>query len=810
MRNLENPLPARAFSPVNRSISEHTSTDSRYQAILNLRLAAWTFFICTVIISTAWARGPKIHHFGPTGIMGSLSNQTINVTSVEKGSPADGKIKKGDVIISIGGEKFKGNLRKEFATFIISAEAEDGKLSLMLSGNRNVDLQLEVLGQYSDSSPYNCPKTEKIISRAAEYLVKNQKWASLRMDLLGLLATGEKKYIDVVKDVIHSDKNNTRDKWTQPDPEKMEKVLLGEADAGYVTWGWGYPLILLSEYFLLTKDEYVLPAIRNYAVTLARGQDAGGIWGHRMISETRNGRLPGYAQINQPSLTVFMGLLLAKKCGIKDERLDKGIQKTYAFYSTFIGRGTFNYGVHGPNTRSWNNNGTSATGALDMALMGNKEGASFFSKMAATSYDGIETGHTGHFFNVMWTPLGAHLSGPEVTKQFSKKLRWLNTLYRAWDGRFTFDGGEYKRCSSTGSALLAHCLPRRALYITGKDADQSLWLNEKDSREAVEASQIDYKEKTTSELIELINHPMPQVRRGAGWIAREKREEILPLLDKLLAEGSSREKSFALEFHGWPQEKSLSLPYIDKAGAILKDSKEDPWVRASAASMLAYASDTGTKSYPGGKYYMDIVNFINENRPWDAFQDVEMSAGASLTSLCDDAFAADLITDKEAFYQASIKLLKHKRQHTRTHGAKMLRGMPLEDFHRVAEHLVHVIEDKDRSYHSYHSPGGPVGGCVAILAQLNIKEGIDLALGILNIKSGKGSFKLRAVMDALAAYGANAKETLENFKKDDAWKGVPTNRKLRGNWNKMVKAIESDKEAVPLITLKEAIAAGKK
>jgi len=761
----------------------------------------------------AWAgSGPDIHQFGPTGIMGTISSNVITVTTVEKGSPSDGKIKKDDQIIGIAAKKFEKDVRREVAAAINVAETNeaDGKLTLILKGDKVVELKLTVLGSYSESAPYNCPKTDAIATRAADYLVKNKKWVQLRMDLLGLLATGEEKYINVVKEVIHSDKTNAKEKWTQPDLAFMEKVLSGDEDAGYVTWQWGYPLILLSEYYLLTKDDYVLPAIKAYSVILARGQDAGGIWGHRMISEDRDGRLPGYAQINQPSLTVFMGLLLARKCGIKDPALDKGIEKTNAFYASFIGRGTFNYGVHGPNIKSWNNNGTSATGGIDMALMGNSKGAAFFSKMAATSYGGIETGHTGHFFNVMWTPLGANLSGPEVTQQFANKTRWLSTLYRAWDGRFTFDGGEYGKSSSTGSALLALCLPRRVLYITGKDADESIWLKGQAATDAVELSQMDYKSKTTAQLLQLINHPMPQVRQNAGLVARDKRDEILPMLDKLLKKGTNFEKSFALGFHGYPQDKKLSEPYLDKMGTILRNPKEDAWVRADAASALAYMSNVQTKSYPGAKYYMDIIKMVCEDRPWDSFQDVEMALGSSLTELCDNAFAAGLITDKELFYKAAVKLLDHKRQQTRADGAGLLRGLPIEDFHRVADSLIHVIEDKDRTYHSYHSPGGPVFGCVSILADLHIKEGISYALGIKEIESGKGSFKLRAIMDSLAAYGGNAKEALDQLKKDEEWKGVPGNPKLSGHWNKMVKAIEDDKNPAKLITLEEARNAGKK
>ena len=50
----------------------------------------------------------------------------------------------------------------------------------------------------------------------------------------------------------------------------------------YCSWRWGYAAITLSEYFLLTGDESVLPAIRSLALSLAIGQDSGGLWGHTM------------------------------------------------------------------------------------------------------------------------------------------------------------------------------------------------------------------------------------------------------------------------------------------------------------------------------------------------------------------------------------------------------------------------------------------------------------------------------------------------------------------------------------------------
>jgi len=38
---------------------------------------------------------------------------------------------------------------------------------------------------------------------------------------------------------------------------------------GLVTWFWSYSNLLLTEYYLLTKDETVLPAIEKYSNALA-------------------------------------------------------------------------------------------------------------------------------------------------------------------------------------------------------------------------------------------------------------------------------------------------------------------------------------------------------------------------------------------------------------------------------------------------------------------------------------------------------------------------------------------------------------
>ncbi|MHC4505102.1 MAG: HEAT repeat domain-containing protein, partial [Planctomycetota bacterium] len=394
-------------------------------------------------------------------------------------------------------------------------------------------------------------------------------------------------------------------------------------------------------------------------------------------------------------------------------------------------------------------------------------------------------------------PLGANVTGPEVTQRFFRESRWLHTLYRAWDGGFTFDGGGYKAGNSSGSHLLAYCIPRRKLYITGKNADESVWLKGREATDAIELSRIDYKGKSADDLIELFGHPIAQVTRRAVWTLREKKGEFIPRLVKMMKEGTKIEKQSAIGYFGYGCPKETALPRLDDLGSILRDTGEDPEVRAAAAGALCWLGE------PAYKYYNDMVKFVVDDEPGDIFRDVDWSLGRSIEALCKDPFKAGLVTDKDLFYRAALKLADNKRQHVRAHGLRMLAGIALEDFPIVADKVMHVIRDRDPTYHSYHSPGGPVGAGITVLANLNIEEGIRHVLDVLDTDSGKWGFKVRMVMSVLPKYGANAKSALEKLRADPRLKNIEKGR-FGGAWKAMVKAIEEDRDPPELMTFEEA------
>lgn len=757
----------------------------------------FTTAVGIILSSTAFSAPKGEQLIGPTGITAVVGRNQIQVTAVDEGSPAAEKIKKGDVIVGAGDGKFSRDVRQQIASAIENAESAElgGKITFTLKGGTKTELQLQELGSFSDTAPWDCAKTNAIITRTADKMLATGDFRNggVVVGWIGLMATGEDKYLDVVK------KELPKQQWALPqDTAKHAALLKGEIDMGYIGWYWGYQMIALAEYHLLTGDKSVLPALESYALTMVRGQDGAGIWGHRLATEKRNGRLPGYAHINNPSLSTLIGIQLALKCPIGNkEEIKKGADRSVAFYKTFVGEGSLPYGVHNPNTRIFNNNGSSAMAAIVMALAGEKEAARFFSHQAAAAWDIQETGHGTHYFNILWTPLGANVAGPEVSKAFFARGNWVRTLYRKWDGNFTLNGKKQKACDDNGSLLLAYCLPRKALHITGKNADEALWIKGVEVAKVVDAGQINYKNLDVDELLIHFGHTAPQVRRSAAWELRNREGDFLPKVAALATGGTDFEQRSAMEFFGYQCPPEWALPHTELIGKVLRDETEAPKVRTAAANALVSHGATARKYLP------DMLRMVIAEEPDDEFGIIDMELASSIISFAPDPFDPALALDNALIYQAALKLADHPRQSVRSAGLKVLQSMPTEDFHLVADKVKYVIEDNDPNYHSYHNPTSSVAAAAMVLAKFDVKEGLELSWEMLESPDGKAGFKARAILDILTAYGPSARPYLEKIRADEKLTRLLSAGRWKGKYDAMVKAVESG-DPEELISFEEA------
>jgi len=103
----------------------------------------------------------------------------IYITEVAKGSPADDILREGDALLGVAGQPFSYDPRVDMGQALTAAEAMDGKLSLLRwrqgKGIEQVVVELPVLGAYSPTAPYNCPKSAKILEQASAALYERMQ-----------------------------------------------------------------------------------------------------------------------------------------------------------------------------------------------------------------------------------------------------------------------------------------------------------------------------------------------------------------------------------------------------------------------------------------------------------------------------------------------------------------------------------------------------------------------------------------------------------------------------------------------------------
>ena len=357
--------------------------------------------------------GPGLNWtLGSTGARGWIhrhGNRTevsrqIYITKIHKGSPADGVLTVGDVIVGVGEGLFQSNARKALAAAITEAEKEENKGKLQLLRWRPIDgaqdgagktetvtLQLKVLGSFSKTAPYDCKKSAALIEMAVAALKKdgldNGNANPIDGDgipglfnALGLMATGRKDVMPLVE-------------------AKVRQIAKQPVDG--MKWGHAWGLITLAEYYLLTGDKTVLPAIRRYAVETARGQSIAGTWGHGFAAD--DGILAGYGAMNQVSNAHVVGLALARKCGVKDPAVKQATWKSMKFFEYYVGKGSVPYGAHEAGDRHGpDDNGKSSGSAIAFNLNGHKAGTEFFSRFSVYDFSNIEIGHASNFFHLPW------------------------------------------------------------------------------------------------------------------------------------------------------------------------------------------------------------------------------------------------------------------------------------------------------------------------------------------------------------------------------------------------------------------------
>ncbi|MEI6809458.1 MAG: DUF6288 domain-containing protein [bacterium] len=751
-------------------------------------------------------------NLGPTGMRGWMyvkDNYTtgarqILVTAIDKGSPADGVMQINDVILGVDEKLFTEDARRVFGLAIDEAEAK-GILKLKIwrpfdssqgrpGKQHDIQLKMKVMGAYSDTAPYNCPKSKTILEEGCRYIATTRIDERCKVGYLALLASGNPEYAGLLKTYAH--KICPTNKFS----------IAHWVPGGPGGWMTGYTCVFLAEYYLATKDEYVLPAVKEYAHFTALGQSRIGTWASSMAWTDLNGgvlhgTLPGYGAINQAGLVCYMALGLAKKCGIKDQEIDQALDRANTFFSYYINKGGIPYGDHQPEINCHDDNGKSGEAAIAFDLYGNGAGVTFYSKMAVAALDNREWGHTGNQFGYQWAGIGAARGGPKAAAAMLQEMRWYYDLARRWDGSFVNQGegggvgGGY--WDPTTSYMLTYALPLRKICLTGKDQNDKNWLSDTDIKDALVAGHFDAGKASTPELLLALGSWSPAVRIAAAEELAKKREDLIPQLVKLVEGEDANARIGACQSLGYLKERAApAVPVL--AGLLFH---KDSWLRVCAGDALASIGEPAKTVVPDMLKACAAVDpedpraFLTRGLAFSLFYPGGALGKAGLLAKSIDGI------DRNLLYPAIRRVVNNDDGRARGCMRSTYPLLTPEDIKALAPDILRSISEKAPSGEMF-AKGVRVAG-VQMLAKHHIEEGIPLCFTAMDWRNWGAPVDL--CMDVLKQYGGTALPVLKDIEK--AWTvNESTAQSMKGPLEKirtMIKEAENDKNPPKLIKLKD-------
>ena len=707
-------------------------------------------------------------NLGPTGARGWIYSdklvtsdaRQILITDVEKNSPADGILQKGDVILGVRGKPFSYDPRTEFGKAITDAETETGagKLSLLRwrSGKtETIVLKLPILGSYSDTAPYNCPKSRRILERGCEALAERMADPAYRqnpitrsLNALALLASSNPSYLPLVR---------------------REAAWAADFSAdGFQTWYYGYVIMLLSEYVIATGDESLLPGLRRLALESANGQSIVGSWGHKFAQADQ--RLGGYGMMNAPGVPLTTSLILARKAGVKHPKLDEAIAKSARLIRFYVGKGAVPYGDHRPWIQTHEDNGKCGMAAVMFNLLNEADGAEFFSRMSVASHGAErDTGHSGNFFNILWSMPGVALSGRAATGAWMQEFgSWYFDLARRWDASFLHQGppgyrnDRYPRWDCSGSYLLAYAMPLKKIHLTGKrevsipavnvSEAQSLikdgrgWSN-KDRNSA-------YDQQSKEQLISRLGSWSPVVRERAAMALARRKYDVIQTLIRLLDDTNLHARYGACQ--AIKLQRGRGAPAVPALRKACND--DDIWLRILAAEALAGIGEPAKVAVPDLLTRLTKKDLKNDPRNMEQ-RYLCFALFAKRGGLIGNSLAS---VDRELLLNAVRAGLQNEDGRARGSLGTVYQHLAYEEIKPLLPAVHRAIVEPAPSGIMFAS-GIRLSG-LDVLSKHGIREGMPLCLEVMEIQKWGKRQRISQCLKALKRYGAAAKPLLPKLK----------------------------------------------
>lgn len=744
--------------------------------------------------------GPHDWTLGSTGARGyfqvrgesTRSARQIWITAVAEGSPAAAHLRVGDVILGIDAIRFTEDARRTVAEAITAAEAATGELSLVRwrDGDvQTVTLQLPTLGAFGPRAPYDCVKSEAILrAGCAELARRGLDRISIpnHINALALLAADDPAYDALVRDYAHRAANEDL---------TMERSLH--------SWSYAFSNLFLTEYYLHTEDEAVLPTIRRLTLDIARGQSVLGNWGHRFV-RPELGRLGGYGSINSVSVPLAISLVLARECGIDDPSVDEAIARSADFYRRYVDLGSIPYGDHPPNLQyGHDDNGKNASAAIFFELLEDEQAADYYRRMALAAYDSDrEQGHTGNFFNMLWSLPGVSRAGPDATGAWLAAFGWYYDLARDWRYGFPYQGNPESRRDAyhswycPGAYLLHFALPRRAIRLTGSGSSGMPPLDPAAIRSVLDAGRTDVATLPTAELIERLNDWSPVARFRAGR-ALASRESMAAdrLMAALVDPDPVAQRAGLVALAYWPSDSAE--PSSERRAALFVEAESG---LTSSRPDIAAAAVRALEALDRPRAAEVFITWLATHE----LQDPPLVSQAIIYTLFEDSQRrSDLvfggIEDRVALLAAIRRLLQHEDARIVGMLGRELGSLSDDEIRQLMPDLARAGQQEPAGNVMFMAGRQLV--CLELLAKHQIAEGIEPLVTMATREVWGRKQSAPRALAVLARYGQNAsahlpvlREALDGLSPDSG------NDRLRAQFETTIRALEDDVPPGPPIS----------
>jgi len=678
----------------------------------------------------------------------------IQITRVAKGSPADGVLAVGDVILGVGGKPFSLDPRTEFGQALTVAESEAGGGKFVVTrwrGGRaeDVAIKLPILGAYSLTAPFGCSKSKRIFEQGCDRLAKRVAAPSYRADpivrslnALALLASGRSEYLPAVR--------------------KEAQWAAGFSVDSMATWYYGYVTMFLGEYKMAAGDDSVMSGLRRLAMEAAKGQSAVGSWGHGFARP--DGRLGGYGMMNSPGVPLTISLAMARAAGVNDPEVSRAIERSLRLLRFYVGKGAVPYGDHAPWMETHEDNGKCGMAAVLFSLLDEAKGAEYFARMSLCSHGPErDCGHTGNYFNILWAMPGVALSGPHATGAWMKEFgAWYYDLAREWDGGFAHQGppeagnDSYEGWDGAGAILLAYAMPLKSLWLTGKRPSKLPQLDAAASEQLILTGRgwnnkdrySFYDKLNDDELLADLGSWSPIVRERAGMALGRRKEvpvaRVLALLDSPSLDARLGACQAIAQLRG---RAASAVPALRKTL-----HSDDLWLRIKAADALAAIGKPAMEAVP--EILELLARFDPQQDPrgmqqrfftFALFDSQNGLLGRSLEGV-----------DRQRLYQAVRAGLKNEDGRARSDFGSVYRNLSAEAIKPLLPAILQAVVEPAPSGEMF-ADGIRVEG-LRVLAKHRVEEGIRACVDyIRNQNPWASEHRTPELAKILASYGAQAR-----------------------------------------------------